>query len=249
MFNLDGKVAVVTGVGPAMGRHFALALAQAGADVCVSARSRTTIDSVAAEIEAMGRRAIAVTADATNSRDVDGLVQEAVDKLGRLDIMVNHAGSGIPRTPLTEITDEGWDGALRQALSSVMYGSRAAARVMIEQGEGGSIINTSSIVSVSTMPGNMLSYSTAKAAVNHFTRYAASELAPHNIRVNAILPGFFEGAPVPPEILAWLEANTPMPRPSRTDEPAPALLFLASDASSYVTGEMLRVSGGGFVTG
>jgi NAD(P)-dependent dehydrogenase (short-subunit alcohol dehydrogenase family) len=120
---------------------------------------------------------------------------------------------------------------------------------MIDQGQGGSIVNTSSIVSVTTMPGHMICYSTGKAAVNHFTRYAASELAPHDIRVNAILPGFFEGAPVPPDILDWMMSNTPMGRPSRSDEPAGALLFLASDASSYVTGETIRVSGGGFLLG
>jgi NAD(P)-dependent dehydrogenase (short-subunit alcohol dehydrogenase family) len=248
-FSLKGKVAIVTGVGPAMGRDFAVALASAGADVCLAARSRVVIDEAASEVEALGRRALALTVDVTDSAQVDDMVRRTVDELGRLDVMCNHAGSGSARYPLTEMPDDEWDSLVRVNLTSVMYGTRAAARAMIEQGEGGSIINTSSISSVGMFPANMMAYATSKAGVNHFTRLAALELAPHDIRVNAIVPGFFEGARVQPEMLKWLEGNTPMPRPSRVDECNGALIYLASAASSYVTGEMIRVSGGGFVLG
>jgi NAD(P)-dependent dehydrogenase (short-subunit alcohol dehydrogenase family) len=119
---------------------------------------------------------------------------------------------------------------------------------MIDQGEGGAIVNTSSICSVGMVP-NMVGYSTAKAAVNHFTRYMAVELAPYDIRVNALLPGTFAVQNVSPEVQTWLHSVTPMKRPGAPEEIAPALLYLASDASSYVTGETLVLAGGGFISG
>ena len=248
-FRLDGKVAAITGVGAAMGREFALALAEAGADVCVSARSRNVIDDVAAEVRSRGRRALAVIADAADGAQVDDLVARTVAELGRLDVFCNHAGSGSPRLSLLELTDDEWDAAVRLTLHSVFYGTRAAARVMIEQGTGGSIINTSSICSVGVVPGHLIAYSTAKAAVNHFTRYMAMDLAPHGIRVNALAPGALQDNTASPELARWLEATTPMRRFARADEISPALLYLASDASSYVTGETILLAGGGFLGG
>lgn len=249
MFTLAGKVALVTGVGPAMGRDFALALAAAGADVAVAARSRSVIDEVAGEIEAAGRRALPLTCDVSDSTQVDALVDHTVRELGRLDVMCNHAAGRDPRLPITELTDADWHDVLEATLSSVFYGTRAAARAMIEQGSGGSIINTSSICSVGQVPGHMIVYSTAKAAVNHFTRYMAAELGEHGIRVNAILPGVFGVARVTTEVQAWLDASIPLRRRGRPDEISPALLYLASDASSYVTGETLLVSGGAMAAG
>jgi NAD(P)-dependent dehydrogenase (short-subunit alcohol dehydrogenase family) len=248
-FSLEGKVALVTGVGPAMGRDFALALAEAGADVCVSARSRAVIDEVAGEVSSLGRRSLAVTCDVSDSAQVDELVAATVSELGRLDVMCNHAAGRDPRLPIEELSDAHWHEVLDATLSSVFYGTRAAARVMIEQGTGGSIVNTSSICSVGQVPGHMIVYSTAKAAVNHFTRYMASELAEHGIRVNAILPGTFGVARVPQEVQDWLDATIPLRRRGRSDEVAPALLYLASGASSYVTGETLLVSGGAMAAG
>jgi len=248
-FGLAGRVAIVTGVGPAMGRDFALALAEAGADVCVAARSRTVIDEVADAVREKGRRALAVTCDVSDSAAVDDLVARTVSELGRLDVMCNHAAGRDPQLPIEELTDEHWHEVIDATLSSVFYGTRAASRVMIAQGDGGSIINTSSICSVGQVPGHMIVYSTAKAAVNHFTRYMAGELAPHGIRVNAILPGVFGVARVPQAVQEWLDATILLRRRGRSDEVAPALLYLASDASSYVTGETLLVSGGAMAAG
>lgn len=248
-FSLEGKVALVTGVGPAMGRDFALALAQAGADVCLAARSEAVIDEVAHEVAALGRRSLAVRCDVTSSADVDALVARARRQLGRLDVMCNHAGGRDPKVPIEQLTDRQWHDVLDVTLSSVFYGTRAAARAMIEQGGGGSIINTSSICSVGQVPGHMIAYSTAKAAVNHFTRYMAAELAPHDIRVNAILPGVFGIARVEPAVKEWLDATIPLGRRGRPDEISPALVYLASEASSYVTGETLLVSGGAMTAG
>jgi NAD(P)-dependent dehydrogenase (short-subunit alcohol dehydrogenase family) len=248
-FSLEGKVAIVTGVGPGMGRDFALALAEAGADVCVSARSRSVIDEVAEEIGGLGRRALAHPADVSDSAQVNELVARTVEELGRLDVLCNHAAGGDPKVPITQLTDADWDGVMRSTLYGAFHGTRAAARVMIERGTGGSIVNTSSICSVGIVPGHLIAYSTAKAALNHFTRYMAAELAPHGIRVNAILPGVFEVARVGDEVQTWLDAATPMGRRSRVEEVSPALLYFASEASSYVTGETLLVAGGGFVSG
>lgn len=209
------------------------------------------IDEVAAEVEAVGRRGLAVTADAGDSAAVEELVRRTVRELGRLDVMCNHAGqSSAPRNPLIELSDEDWDETIRIGLYSVFYGTRAAARAMVAQGGGGSIVNTSSITSVAVMPGHMIGYSTAKAAVNHFTRYMAWELSPYGIRVNAVVPGAFDMvADRRPDLVEWLEPNTPIKRWSRPDDVTPAVLYLASDASSYVTGETLRVSGGSFLLG
>jgi 7-alpha-hydroxysteroid dehydrogenase len=248
-FSLTGKVAIVTGVGPAMGRDFALALAEAGADVCVAARSRDVIDGVAEEVQALGRRALALSCDVSDSSQVEALVERTVRELGRLDVMCNHAAGRDPRVPIDELTDAQWHEVLGATLSSVFYGTRAAARAMIAQGDGGSIVNTSSICAVGQVPGHMIVYSTAKAGVNHFTRYTASELAPHGIRVNAILPGVFGVARVTQETQDWLDATILLGRRGRSDEIAPALLYLASDAGSYVTGETLLVSGGAMVGG
>jgi 7-alpha-hydroxysteroid dehydrogenase len=248
-FSLAERVAIVTGVGPAMGRDFALALAEGGADVVVAARSRTVIDEVAEEVRSLGRRALALTCDVSDSAAVDELVARTVRELGRLDVMCNHAAGRDPQLPIDQLTDEQWREVLDATLSSVFYGTRAAARVMIAQGDGGAIVNTSSICSVGQVPGHMIVYSTAKAAVNHFTRYMAAELAPHRIRVNAILPGVFGVARVPDAVKDWLDATIPLRRRGRPDEVSPALVYLASDASSYVTGETLLVSGGAMTAG
>jgi NAD(P)-dependent dehydrogenase (short-subunit alcohol dehydrogenase family) len=232
-----------------MGRDFALTLAAAGADVCVAARSRPVIDEVADEIVALGRRSLAIACDVSDSAQVDELVARSVRELGRLDVMCNHAAGRDPRLPIDELSDDEWHMVLNSTLSSVFYGTRAAARVMVPQGAGGSIINTSSICSVGQVPDHMIAYSTAKAGVNHFTRYMAGELGGHGIRVNAILPGVFGVARVPQHVQEWLDANIPLGRRGRPDEISPALLYLASDASSYVTGETLLVSGGAMSAG
>src|SRR5439155_6329493 len=138
-------------------------------------------------------------------------------ELGRLDVMCNHAAGRDPQLPIEALSDADWHGVLDATLSSVFYGTRAAARVMIEQGSGGSIVNTSSICAVGQVPGHMIAYSTAKAGVNHFTRYMAAELAPHGIRVNAILPGTFGVARVPQQVQDWLDATIPLGRRGRSD--------------------------------
>ena len=244
-FRLEGKVAIVTGVGQVNGKHIGLALAEAGADVCLVARTRPVIDETASEIEAMGRRALPLTADVTDSKQADGVAAEARAKLGRIDILCNHVGGGGRECPILATSDGDWHDAFLGNLYSMFYCTRAVGRVMVDQRQGGSIINTSSVAS-SWTPPNRTAYSVAKAAVNQFTRCMANELGPHGIRVNSIMLGAFENAG--PKIAPWLAESivttTPLGRFGRKDEAAPAVVYLASEASSFVTGVILRVSGG-----
>ena len=244
-FRLDGKVAIVTGVGVMNGKHIALALAEAGADVCLVARSRPVIEQTAVEIRTMGRRALPLTADVTDSGQVDRMVAEARSKLGRIDILFNHVGGGGRPGPILNLSDEDWHACFLGNLYSMFYCTRAVGKVMVEQKQGGSIINTSSVASSWTPPG-LTPYSVAKAGVNQFTRCMAVELGPHGIRVNCIMLGAFEnaGPKIDPALAESIVKTTPLGRFGKRDESAPAALYLASEASSFVTGVIIRVSGG-----
>lgn len=250
-FRLDGKVAIVAGVGPTNGRQFALAMATAGADVCLVSRSRATPDAVAEEVRAMGRRAIVVPTDMTDSKKVDDMVAQARHELGRVDILFCHVGgvtAGGKAGLILETSDEEWRSHMLNNLDSAFYATRAAARVMVDQGTGGSIITTSSIAAVSTSP-RMTAYGVAKAGLNQFTRSMAVELAPHNIRVNCIMLGGFANATErmrqqAPGFLDARLAEHPMHRFGEDHEAAGAALYFASDASTYTTGAILRITGG-----
>jgi len=231
LFNLDGKVAVVTGGGKGIGRGIVLALAEAGADVAIAARSPGDIEKVAAEVEALGRKAIAVPTDVTNADDVDRLADITVAKLGRLDIWVNNAGGlpdGTPRW-LTRTSPEQFDAQVDLNLKAVFLGCKAAARVMDE--DGGSIVNISS----SASKGNF-----------------SNEMAP-KIRVNAVAPGpiatqnFIDSMNMytperEEELLKMMQL--PMERFGQPEDIGAAVLYMASAASGWVTGETIFVTGG-----
>ncbi|MBV9995650.1 MAG: SDR family oxidoreductase [Caulobacteraceae bacterium] len=247
-FRLDGKVAIIAGVGETNSRHIALALADAGADVALVARRTLITEPLAEEIRAMGRRALAIQADFTDSTQVDDMVGRTRRELGRLDVLFNHAGSGTVMKPVIEMTDEEWRGVFAANVDAAFFATRAAARVMIDEGRGGSIINTSSTASRLTPP-MVKAYAVAKAALNHFTRCMAEELAPHGIRVNSILLGTFENAgpnldAISPGFKDWWLRETPLGRFGQAHESAGAALYLASEASSYTTGAILSVTGG-----
>ena len=187
LFGLEGQVAVVTGAGKGIGRGIALCLAEAGADVAVAARNEADIKEVASEIQALGRRAVAIPTDVTEDGALEALAKRAVDELGSLTIWVNNAG-GIPDTTaryLTKVDDAAWDSQLDLNLKAVWAGSKAAAAAMAES--GGSIINISSRTAFGPQSKNG-PYGAAKAAVNSLTETFAVELAPR-IRVNAVAPG------------------------------------------------------------
>ncbi|MEM9041800.1 MAG: SDR family oxidoreductase [Actinomycetota bacterium] len=249
-FRLDGRVAVVTGAGKGIGRGLATGLAEAGADVVLTARTASDLDEVAAEVRSRGRRAHTMAGDITDGEFVESLADAAVAEMGKVDLWVSNAGGADDRTPrrLDEMPDRQWDYQMDLNLRAVFTGARAAARVMEE---GASIINISSGAGVKPVPRNG-PYGVAKAGVNSLTRTMAAELAPRGIRVNAVSPG-----PVPTEVFMEFfdakeedlprlakEWGVPLGRLGTPDDVANAVVFLASDAASWVTGQILTVNGG-----
>ena len=250
LFGLGDQVAVVTGAGKGIGRGIALCLAEAGADVAVAARNEAEIKEVASEIRALGRRAVAIPTDVTEEGALEALAKAAVDELGSLTIWVNNAG-GIPDTTaryLTRVDDAAWDSQLDLNLKAVWAGSKAAAAAMSES--GGSIINISSRTAFGPQIKNG-PYGAAKAAVNSLTQTLSVELAPR-IRVNAVAPGpiptqnFIECTKVDPTQLDAMEKALPVPlqRFGTPDDIGAAVVFMASPAASWVTGQCLYVTGG-----
>jgi 7-alpha-hydroxysteroid dehydrogenase len=250
-FRLDGEVAVVTGAGKGIGRSIAIALAEAGADVALASRTQADLDAVAGEIKALGRRALPLAADATDPAALERLAQQTIAQLGKLTIWVNNAG-GIPDgTPryLTRTPEENFDAQIALNLKAVWMGASVAARHMAQ--DGGAIVNISSRSAFGPQVKNG-PYGAAKAAVNSLTSTLSVELAP-SIRVNAVAPG-----PVPTEnfdecmgtdtdekrekLLGMI--GIPMGRYGTPEDIAAAVVYMASPAASWVTGQCLYVTGG-----
>jgi NAD(P)-dependent dehydrogenase (short-subunit alcohol dehydrogenase family) len=249
LFDLSGRVAIVTGAGSGLGALFAQALAEAGADVvCADLNLAGARDTVGA-IEAMGRSALAVEVNVTDEAAVVAMVQTTLDRFGRLDIIVNNAGIGITGPP-EEMTLADWQKSIDVNLTGVFLCAREAAKVMIAAGNGGRIINIASILgAVASMPGPATAYAASKGGVINLTRDLAVHWASHGIRVNAIAPAYFPSAMTGnafavPEIVAELDRRTPLGRTGMLEELKGPIVFLASDASSYVTGHTLFVDGG-----
>lgn len=244
-FRLDGRVAIVTGASRGLGAAAAVALAEAGADVVIAARTADALDEVAASVRDVGRRAIAVPADLCDLTAVSQLAETAVAQLGRLDIVVNNVGGTLPNTFLTT-TPEFLEEAFHFNVSTAHALTRAAVPHMLAGG-GGAVVNISSMMG--RCPGRgFLAYGTAKAALAHWTRLAATDLAPR-IRVNAIAVGSvltsaLEVVAAQPEIKAKMEAATPLHRLGQPWEVAAGILYLASPAGAYLTGKVLEIDGG-----
>ncbi len=251
MFQLDGKAAVVTGGARGLGREAALALAEAGADVAICSRN-TDGTPVIKEIEALGRKAFFAKVDLTKSAEVEAFVEDVIHRLGKIDILVNNAGIGTRGQSLETVKDEEWQEFIDGILSIVFDMSKPVARHMIARGQGGVMINISSINAMivpNLTPRYNVPYCVAKAGVSHLTKGMAANWAPHGIRVNALAPGFIPtemGGTLQqfPDIMARLLAGQPMARFGRPEEIKGPILFLASDASSYMTGSVVVVDGG-----
>ncbi len=250
---LDGRSAVVTGSGRGLGRSMAMALAAAGAQVVVTARTAEQVERTVADIVAAGGTAIGTTTDVTRSEEVDALVDLCVDRFGKMDVMIANAGGGGVRGnwEFWEYPDEAFEAVVATNLSSNFYCGRAAARHMVARGEGGVIINTAS---GTALRGNKsFAYPTAKGGQISLTRSMATMLGPHGIRVNVIVPGFVAQYPTDDEReLAERHQRgirIPVRRLGEWWELGPLAVYLASDASSYVTGQQFVIDGGGLAGG
>ena len=246
-FNLDGRTAFVTGGGTGIGKGFALALAEAGADVALAGRTAATLDSVAHEIEGLGRKSMVFVADVSIKQNVDRAVDKIVESWGKLDIAANNAGVGgwVKTHELDEAT---WDHLMSINLKGAFFCCQAEARVMQPRGYGKIINNASMAARIITRPQYQVHYNTSKAGLVHMTRSLAAEWAPLGIYVNSISPGYtrteLADSPQTREAHSiWLR-DTPLGRMGEIEDMQGALIFLASDASNFVTGHDLVVDGG-----
>lgn len=247
-FSLEGKVALISGGSRGIGKVAAIGFAEAGADVVVASRKLPDLEQVASEVKKLGRKALPIAAHLGRLEEITNLVQAVYKEFGRIDILVNNAGTSPAIAPMIDIDERLWDSVINLNLKGVAFLSQAAARIMRDHG-GGSIINVSSVTAFRHEP-NVGVYSISKIAVIRLTEIMAQELAQYNIRVNAIAPGhvhtrlgdsIFE---VLPEYKKELIRKIPMGRIGEPEELMGALLYLASDASSYTTGETIVVDGG-----
>lgn len=243
-FSLAGKTAIVTGSGRGIGRGIALAFAGAGADIVCCARTVADIESAADQIRAMGRRALAIQCDVTDEDQVQKLVDETVRQFGRVDILVNNAGGTTAFGPMVQTSRKDFEKTIALNLIGPFLCCRATAGVMLQQ-QSGTIINISTRDSIQPCIGRA-AYGAAKAGLNSLTKTLAWELAPH-VRVNGILVGGVATEGVTRHLSALLQKivdGTPMKRMGLPEDIALACIYLASDASQWVTGRMFEVDGG-----
>jgi NAD(P)-dependent dehydrogenase (short-subunit alcohol dehydrogenase family) len=245
-FSLEGKVALVTGASSGFGKHFATVLSQAGAKVVLAARRTELIQAEADKIIAGGGEAMAVTMDVTSSASIAAALDEIESAFGVVTIVVNNAGITIPKL-LLDLSDDDWTNVIDTNLTGVAYVARESARRMIAAGVGGSIVNIASILAERVHKA-LTNYAASKAAVVQFTKAAALEFAPHNIRVNALCPGYFN-TDLNSEWFKTSEGQAlitriPQRRTGTLSELNGPLLLLASDAGSLMTGSAVTVDGG-----
>jgi NAD(P)-dependent dehydrogenase (short-subunit alcohol dehydrogenase family) len=247
LFSLEGKTAAVIGGGGVLAGEMAMALALAGADIGILDFNAGGAENRAQAVRALGRRALGIRADATKKVELEAALEQMLREWGRVDILLNAAGIN-SATPFFEITEEEWSRILDVDLKSVFLACQVFGKAMVDAGNGGSIINISSASSGPPL-SRVFTYSIAKAGVNQITQFLAREWAPHRVRVNAILPGFFPAEQnrkiLTPDRVESIMRHTPMNRFGEASELSGAVVYLASDAaSSFVTGSILRVDGG-----
>lgn len=246
-FDVSGRNAIVTGASSGLGRQFAICLAEQGANVAIMARRVERLEEVKKEIEAYGVKCVVAPCDVTDTQQIKNAVDTAVKEFGRIDILINNAAAGFA-TPAVDTDDELWERVMNTNVNGVFYVAREVGRVMLAQ-QYGKIINIGSFHCQVTMNGFPRSgYSTAKGAVNMMTKALAAEWAKSGITVNTLGPGYFASEMADKvtddRYESTIKNNCPMGRRGKPGELNGAMLYLASDASSYVTGQLLLVDGG-----
>lgn len=248
MFDLHGRVAVVTGASSGIGVQFAEILAKQGANVAVLARRKDRLDALVKKLEANGGKALAVKCDVTDIASIKEAANTVIEKFGKVDILVNNAGGASPSSVPEKTSDEDWDHVIELDLNSCFRVAREFGKNMILN-KYGRIINIASMYGLVGGQIGSLSYHTAKGGVINMTRALAAEWATHNITVNSIGPGFFESelteeAFSNAEFQQYVTLKCPMGRTGNPGELDSALIFLAADESTYVTGQTIYVDGG-----
>lgn len=243
---LKDKVVLITGASRGIGQAAALGFAKEGAHLVIASRKLPDLEKVAAEIKALGRKCLPVATHVGKIEDVHNLVQKVTEEYGRIDILVNNAATNPSMASAMDIDDRAWDSIMNLNLKGLFFLSQAVAKIMKEKG-GGKIINIASIAGIT--PDILPVYSISKAGVIMATKVMAQQWAPFKIRVNTVAPGltktkFSQPLWGNPDILNIAMSRTPLGRPAEPEEMVGAILFLASDASSYITGQVIPVDGG-----
>ena len=245
-FSLENKIVVITGASRGIGQAAAIKLAEAGADVAIASRKLPDLEKVAEEVRKTGRKCQPIAAHIGKMEDINNLVKRVLEEFGRIDILVNNAATNPNMAPAIDVDERTWDSVMNLNLKGLFFLGQAVAKVMRGKG-GGKIINVASVAGIT--PDILPIYSISKAGVIMVTKVMAQQWAPYNIRVNAIAPGltktrFSEALWKNPDILQMAMNRTPMARPAEPEEMAGAIIYLASDASSYVTGQVIPIDGG-----
>jgi len=246
LFDLSGQVAIVTGTSRGLGQYFARALAKAGADLVLTSRNRETLREMEEEVKSLGRRSVSLELDVRDHGSIQKMVSAASDFFGRIDILVNNAGCNV-RKPAVEITWDDWNLVLDTNLRGTFFVAQAVARRMIERGYG-RIINLGSVTSVAGYAG-LGPYGASRGGIRQLTMSLADDWGKYGVTVNCLAPGWFRTAQnkVMYEDTEWVEylkERIPLKRPGQPDDLDGAVVFLASEASCYVTGQTLLVDGG-----
>ncbi len=250
-FRLDGKVALVTGGSRGIGRAVALAFAEAGADVAIAARKVPDLESTAAEIEKLGRKALPVSAHMGRKEDRERLIDTVAGEFGHIDVLVNNAATNTHYGPAMDISEEAWDKIVEANLKGQLFLTQAVVKLMRQHGKGGTIVNVASDGGLRPYP-NIGIYGVTKAGLIMLTKVLAQELGKDNIRVNAVAPGWLQTGFSrvvwdDPDTLGDILRHTATGRLGQAEDVAGAVLLLASDASRHISGQTIVIEGGYFI--